>query len=361
MGTVFIIGAGASNEIGMPIGIDLRNSIIDILTGVKECLDISNANLSCYMNKSEHIKKARDAIMQYYKYELKDIGKIHSILEDIIQSLEFTSSIDNLLYDFRNSPDVQAIGKIAIVTAILKAENESALANPTEYYNIKPTLEGTWYYSLFLELNKQAVLSEFVRRLKDLYFIIFNYDRTLEYYFYNAIIRFYKTNPKETADIVNNMNIYHPYGQTGFLDFQENDIKNSFGKIQTDNILLLSSLIKTFMLDNIVNDEEYKKACDFLYNSEKVFFLGFAFYPQNINLLYPQEIGRYERNEKIGVTTIKEPSFYYGTFYNISSINREKIISMIKMKNQRINSFIGNDMKCVDLFNELSSIISFVK
>jgi hypothetical protein len=359
MGTVFIIGAGASNEIGMPIGTDLRNSIIDILTGVKDCLNISSANISCYINKPEHIQKARDAIIEYYKHELKEIDKIHSILEDIIQSLEFTSSIDNLLYDFRNSPDIQTIGKIVIVTAILKAENESALANPSEYDNIKPTLEGTWYYSLFLELNKQAVLSEFIRRLNNIYFIIFNYDRTLEYYFYNAIMRFYKTNPRETADIVNNMNIYHPYGQIGFLDFQENAIKNSFGKIKSDNTLLLSSLIKTFMLDNIVNDEEYKKACDFLYDSEKVFFLGFAFYPQNIDLLYPQKISRTERDEKTGVISVKTISFYYGTFYKISSINRETIISTVKKKNERVNNFMGNDMKCVDFFNELSSIISF--
>ena len=41
-----------------------------------------------------------------------------------------------------------------------------------------------------------SALSEFVRRLKNLYFIIFNYDRTLEYYFYNSIMRFYKISKK---------------------------------------------------------------------------------------------------------------------------------------------------------------------
>jgi hypothetical protein len=172
-------------------------------------------------------------------------------------------------------------------------------------------------------------------------------------------MRFYKTSPKETADIVNNMNIYHPYGQTGFLDFQENAIKNSFGKFKTDDILLLSSLIKTFMLDNIVNDEEYKEACDFLYDAKKVFFLGFAFYPQNIDLLFPLKISRSEKDEKTGVIYAKTNSLYYGTFYNISNINREAIISRLKEKNERISNFIGNDMKCVDFFNELSSIISF--
>ena len=50
MGIVFIIGAGASNEIGMPIGIELRKCIIDILSAVKDCLDVSSANMSHYFD-----------------------------------------------------------------------------------------------------------------------------------------------------------------------------------------------------------------------------------------------------------------------------------------------------------------------
>ena len=358
MGIVFIIGAGASNEIGMPIGIELRKCIIDILSAVKDCLDVSSANMSHYFDKPQYIQEARDEIMEYYKYELKNTDKAYSTINNIIQSLELTSSIDNLLFDFRSSPDIQTIGKIAIVTAILKAESESALINPTNYLNIKPSLEGTWYHSLFLELNKQADLAEFVRRLNDIYFIIFNYDRTLEYYLYNSIMRFYKTNNQETAEIINNMNIYHPYGQAGFLEFQKNKIKNDFGVSKT-NTLLLSSLIKTFMLDNIINDEEYKKACKFLYDAEKVFFLGFAFYPQNIDLLFPNKVIRSERDEYRPGITYSKISNYYGTFYNISEINKNSIIGMLKNKNERIRDFIGCNMKCIDFFYELSSIISF--
>jgi len=354
MGTVFIIGAGASNEIGMPIGIDLRNSIVDILTAVKG--SFSETDNASYLNYPDYIVLAREGILEYYKYESKNIDKIRSSLEDIIQSLELTSSIDNLLYDFRNSPEIQAIGKTAIVSAILKAESVCALGNNSEHNEIKPSLEGTWYHSLFLELNKQANLSEFVRRLKDIYFIIFNYDRTLEYYFYNSIMRFYKTNANETAEIVNNMNIYHPYGQTGYLEFQKNHIKNSFGNPQSNNAVLLSSLIKTFMLDNIATDEEYKKACDFLYDSEKVIFLGFAFYPQNIDLLFPDKVSRSIKGN--GVTYLKT-SFYYATFYKVSKINQDAIISKLKDKNERIRDFIGSDMKCVDFFGEYSSVISF--
>jgi hypothetical protein len=114
------------------------------------------------------------------------------------------------------------------------------------------------------------------------------------------------------------------------------------------------------MLDNIVDDEEHKKACGFLYDSEKVFFLGFAFYPQNIDLLFPKKVERAVRDENRGVTYIKS-SVYYGTFYKISSINRDEIISRVKERNERVSNFIGDDMKCVDFFRELSSVISFCK
>ena len=112
------------------------------------------------------------------------------------------------------------------------------------------------------------------------------------------------------------------------------------------------------MLDNIATGEEYKKACDFLYDSEKVIFLGFAFYPQNIDLLFPNKVSHIVRDERNGVTYIKS-SAYYSTFYGISKVNQDAIISMIQNKNERVKKFIGSDIKCVDFFREYSSVISF--
>ena len=157
MRTVFIIGAGASNEIGMPIGIDLRNQIIDILTHVKNhriSRVLGGRKSTLDMELPDHIEAVQNGISEVNRYAIKDFEKKTLNLEEIIQSLELTLSIDNLLYDFRDVPEVQAIGKIAIVSAILKAESDCALCNPTRHRSLKPTLEGTWYYSLFSELNK---------------------------------------------------------------------------------------------------------------------------------------------------------------------------------------------------------------
>lgn len=208
--TVFIIGAGASNEIGMPTGSDLRNNIIDIFTGIKTSQSYKDS--SKFLELPDHIIAARNGIYTYFNYDEKIFEKHIDILDEIVQSLELTSSIDNFLYNEQNNPEIQVIGKIAIVSSILKAESECALCDVSKFNNIKPTMEGSWYYSLFLELNKQATLSEFIERLKYIYFIIFNYDRTLEYFLFNAIKRLYKTDDIETGKIIYNMNIYHPYG-----------------------------------------------------------------------------------------------------------------------------------------------------
>ena len=361
MRSVFIIGAGASNEIGMPIGTDLRNNIIDILTKVKNHRTsrvLGGNKSSLDMELPDHIKAARDAILEYKRYSIKEVDKSIFNLDEIIISLELTSSIDNLLYDFRDVPEIQAIGKIAIVSAILRAESDCALGKTSNNHKIKPTLEGTWYYSLFLELNKQANLNTFIRRLSNVYFIIFNYDRTLEYYFYNSIRRFYKTTADETADIINNMNIYHPYRQVGFLEFQREEIKTEFGFIDIDNIYAISSLIKTFMLDNFNDDEDYKKARSFLYEAEKIFLLGFAFYPQNIDLLFPNKIKNSMKDDREIIISLSN-SNYYGTFYKISKINQGDIVNRIKAKNERISSFFTFEGKCVDFFDEFANIISF--
>jgi hypothetical protein len=154
------------------------------------------------------------------------------------------------------------------------------------------------------------------------------------------------------------MNIYHPYGQPGFLEFQKGIVKNSFGNIDINNMFTLSSMIKTLMIDKCCDDEEYIKACDFLYNADKVFFLGLAYHPQNIDLLFPNKITKSSIKIQEDKAYISHPN-YYGTFHNISQTNQNTIISMIKRKNERMTKFHVCNNKCVDFFNEYSSVISF--
>jgi len=354
--TVYVIGAGASSEIGMPTGSDLKNSIIDILTEIKNSHSYKNS--SKFLDFPDHIKSARNGIYVYANYNEDAFEKYIVIIDEIIQSLELTTSIDNLLYDFKNNHEFQVIGKIAIVSAILKAESKCALCDLTNFENIKPTMEGTWYFSLFSELIKQANINEFIGRLKNIYFIIFNYDRTLEYYLFTMIKRFYKTNDIETAKIIYNMNIYHPYGQPGFLEVQKGVIKNRFGNVNAINFYQLSSMIKTFMLDNNNDVQEHKAACDFLYNADKVFFLGFAFHQQNIDLLFPNKVTKSNINELDRNINISH-SNYYGTFYDISEVNQNDIIRKLRNKNERITNFEASNKSCVEFFKEYNNYITF--
>ena len=354
--TVFVIGAGASNEIGMPTGSDLRNSIIEILTDIKNSQSYKDSSI--FLDFPDHIISAYNGIYAYSNYNKNTFEKNLAIIDEITSSLELSPSIDNLLYDFKDNDQFQVIGKIAIVSAVLKAESECALCDLTNFENIKPTMEGTWYYSLFFKLTEQvASLDEFIERLKNIYFIIFNYDRTLEYYLFNMIKQFYKTDDIKTAKIIYNMNIYHPYGQPGFLGFQKGTIKYPFGNVKEINFFQLSSMIKTFMLDNNNDAHERKTACDFLYNAYKVFFLGFAFHSQNIDLLFPNKIAKSSIKEQDGKAYIRH-SNYYGTFYDISEVNQNDIIGKIKSKNEGVNFRVSNN-KCVDFFKEFSNYITF--
>jgi hypothetical protein len=116
--TVFVIGAGASSEFGMPLGTELQKKIgnvLDFRRGDTGQL-LGDEKLHSLLHD-----KFKDGVQRYYDAANE--------LSRIIRESPF-DSIDEALHWFSSSyPEAVALGKAAIAREILAAERATLLFN----------------------------------------------------------------------------------------------------------------------------------------------------------------------------------------------------------------------------------------
>lgn len=117
--TVFVIGAGASKEVHIPIGSELKEKIVQLL------------NIQYDFDK----RISGDPVIEHALYEHakgKDgrPGDINPYLHEawhIRDALTQAISIDNFIDTHKNNDKLALCGKLAIVRSILQSEQDSLL------------------------------------------------------------------------------------------------------------------------------------------------------------------------------------------------------------------------------------------
>jgi hypothetical protein len=343
MRTVFVIGAGANTEIGMPSGEELKLKISKLL--------------DFYWDREEMTKGDRyieSAIRQYCRNNNNfDYVKLCRAAGSITKAMSLTTSIDNFIDSHRGNKLIELCGKLAIVRSILNAEHDCALFEvyrksiPKNRNNEKIVqLDKSWYLSFFKLITDGYHINELSARLNDFSFIIFNYDRCFEYFMYNALIIKYGINNEEAKNIVKNMNILHPYGIVGELWNERGEI--TFGETPNqDTFFSLAEKIKTFT-ENMKNDNEYNRNIDyFIKLGDRIIFLGFAYHKQNLSLLFNQNsLLNYENITK------SENIICYGTGYGFSKNDMEQIRNSLMEANNKIVECTIEDVGCSQFFSD---------
>lgn len=350
MKTVFVIGAGASAEIGMPIGSELKKIISRTLNFDSHYIDESPGEKSIVVNAIKYYSENKKSQGTYTR------DPLHCALE-ISKALPLADSIDNYLNSHRDDKDIEICGKIAIVYSILKSESKSKLFRKDNDLIVFNSIEDTWYVSLFKRLVHNCQLNNFIKRLEDITFITFNYDRSLELFLFYAIKQYYRIDENKAAGIIDTIKIYHPYGQAGELPFQEGCCIE-YGKLPDAQTLYgLSQLIKTFMERVDADEKEYQSIIGSLVDADRVIYLGFAYYAQNMNLLYPSIID----NKKMVNSTLRYLSHIvcYCTAYGFSESENDAIKQKIQSMDKRIGAVEVFNGKCFDFFKEYSQRIEF--
>jgi hypothetical protein len=136
----------------------------------------------------------------------------------IRDGIPLSQSIDDFLDLHRDDSFVNLVGKAAIVKTILEAERRSklALVEQADGQQFKPEkLTNTWLLK-FMHMLSRGIAKADVRQIfNNVAFIIFNYDRCVEHFLYNALQKLYGINEKDAADILADCTIIHPYGLVG--------------------------------------------------------------------------------------------------------------------------------------------------
>ena len=278
--TVFVLGAGASCDLGLPAGDAFRNMLLEVLERDQDGQDFANKNLSLPLIERAQ-RKAVDWRLPYQEYV--------DAADRIRFGLPLAVSIDNYLDAHRNDLPMQEIGKIAISLTILRAERDSLL-----YANDIPPISGidrlppisnlskSWYLPLMRLLTSRRTVDEVNELFENVAFIIFNYDRCLEHFLVNAVMTYFNVSPKTAVESVRRLEIVHPYGRVGYLPWQEQAITADFGD-PTSGLSLIAQGIQTFT--ESTDSGVVTQVKNTVAQAETLIFMGYGFLDQNNELL----------------------------------------------------------------------------
>ena len=341
--SVYIIGAGASKEANLPTGHELKIIISNLLnmkfnSGRLERGDhlIVEALRSHVLNSNEE----REGINPY-------IQEAHHING----ALPLAISIDNFIDSQRGNIKLALCGKLAIVRSILKAEKDSTMY--FEKYSSNPeinfsSLDKTWYLSFFQLLTENCELSEIEERFKSVTLIVFNYDRCIEHFIFNALKKYYHVTDVDAANLVKYIKIYHPYGSVGSLPWQDEKTKIEFGaEVNANELLSLTNKIKTFTEGTDPNASDIISIKKHVCIATKLVFIGFAYHKLNMDLIAPKKC------EGPGAMSC------YATAYGISKSDTNIINQQLSnLHKNHISVYLSNS-KCSDFFSEFKRGLSF--
>ena len=298
--TVFILGAGASNPYGYPLGKDLVDNIINEISNIVASTDLST-------------------LVTYYKVD----GNKFNLLQQAL-GRSHPPSID---YFIERNPSYKDIGKFLIVKCLSQYENSPNL-------NLK---KCNWYNYLFYNIMDNSIEKFGNNKIS---FITFNYDRSLEQFFHIVLTNLYQEYQIEDHRVqLENINIVHLYGYLGdsIWPSMHRDIESYKISDNIDHIWKLKDHIKIIdKNDSIDDDPEFKKAYKLLEKAEMIYFLGFGYNDINI--------------ERLRINNLPQGKTLRGTLFN--STDSEKTIikkrftysNSISLYDQDVYSFLRNQI-----------------
>lgn len=312
--TLFILGAGASVPYGFPTGKQLRYKICKEFP--EDYMTLLGYNELAHPEKfsSDAFQNAQDFADTFFKSS--------------------TPSID--LFLARNQK-YSEIGKKAISLNIWNAESKSKFREDVDE-------KQDWYTYLYQRMTETFTESNDYNRLiqNEISFITFNYDRSLEYFLYESIVNSFTSIPRTRpprGDIFP-FSIHHVYGQLAKLPWQN--------EYNLDYRSKLSLRIFNSIYDNIKvvyerTNDNIGKIREEISKGKRIFFLGFGFAKENLEVLNIPEIFTGEQQ-------------IYGTAFGMTeremAIVKKTLGENFKIGVSGIANPIIEDMNCYELLRE---------
>jgi len=244
--TVLVLGAGASMPYGFPSGEGLRDKVLSTIPELPE---------------RHVVRKA---------YNESFAVQFHQFQDALRNSAQ--ASVDAFLEHRR---DWLEIGKLAIAYSLIQCELSTELFEQPG---------GHWYEVL---LNKMdAPFEDFGKN--QVWIITFNYDRSLEQFFFTALKHRYNRRDDEVAPKVQAIPLVHVHGQLAPLEWQVD--RKTLGsrpyepEITQNSVHLAQEGIK-IIFEATDTSDEMKNAHDYLRKAQVIHFLGFGYHDTNLRRL----------------------------------------------------------------------------
>jgi hypothetical protein len=342
METVFVVGAGASKEVGFPLGSELKNEISNLV-------DIRYEHGSRLMSGSAEMAQAFRISAEREHPPARDINPYLYACWRIRDAMPQALSIDNYIDCQNGDARLELAGKLAIALAILRAEASSTLyvdyrreANPKPNFE---TLAKTWYGPWWQLLSENCRLANLPNRLGQVTFITFNYDRCIEQFLFHACKNYYALDNAQAAKVLENLTVLHPYGSVGVLPWMGRNNAIEFGQMPqgVEQLVNVARGLKTFTEGTDDEASDIKLIRQKMAKADRIVFLGFAFHELNMKLLLPEPVSDSPSGRAI-----------YGTATGISTSDVEQIAADLTkltfVANGRV--FLRRDLFCHTLFPE---------
>jgi hypothetical protein len=283
---VFILGAGSSIPFGYPSGPKLVDLILDSL----------NQNYFYTYQYKSKVLGSDDFSIYSLTQGFTDYSLFirHGFPPELITEFEVAlknsnkDSIDSFLLERTEFYD---IGKFAIANCILRCEI------PTEFFFV----QKNWLNYLWNKIN--ATRDKFIS--SKISFITFNYDRVLEYYFYNSLKHAFRLNDSEIINVLKP--ILHLHGVVGNLPWQ--DVNTGFdynydGQLINNHyprVANASEKIK-IIFDKIDREEIFEQAFELISYADRIYALGFGFHNLNLERLRIKDVKKQLLCSSYGLT-----------------------------------------------------------
>ncbi|MBN8476307.1 hypothetical protein [Sulfuritalea sp.] len=346
---VLVLGAGASKEVSLPIGTELKSDI-------GRLLDIRFEHGLRQASGDYKIAEALRLIASKEKEQTRNINPFVHMCWRIRDAMPQAISIDNFIDCHADEPKIAVCGKLAIARAILAAEGKSTLTiNGRNIHNKLDFARNakTWFNSFFQLLTENCRAEDLPARLRSVGVITFNYDRCFEHYLFNAIQNYYGSSADKSAELLTNLEVHHPYGMVGSLPWMRRQASIDFGAdIHVNELVTVSQQLRTFTegTDPTVSDIDSIRAT--VADTKRLVFLGFAFHRLNMELLFGTS----------GSSMKKTTQGVFGSAFGISP-------SDCKVVADELSSHTGlnigpiqlrNDLTCATLVQEYWRSLSLV-
>jgi hypothetical protein len=271
--TVFVIGAGASVEFGMPSGEKLKGEVEELL-GIKA----RNSN-------TDKFTYFRGTLINQFGSEWSELLEVGPELSEALPSF---ISIDEALHYFSANERIVRLGKLAIGHLILQAERKSCSVSPderTDRIDITRSV-STWlneFLSIALSFARQSEIS---RLFENVSFVNFNYDRVLEQFLLAALIRRGRLSENTAQQVVMGLNVIRPYGSVGLLPWQDGgNIRFGYDPYPQGGLQKIADGIFTYAEQTDDRGGIRQQISKSMEPAELIVIIGFGFHQQNVALL----------------------------------------------------------------------------